>query len=237
MAKAKKTPLVLLPGLLCDTALWAHQLETLADVAEMTVADLTRDDTIAAMAAGVLKSAPKKFALAGLSMGGYVAQEIMRRAPKRVTRLALLDTSSRPDSPDQRNRRYALLSQLEHGDFKGVTTRLLPLLIHHHRLADDGLIAVIRHSAENIGAAAYRRQQHAIMGRPDGRRDLAKIACPTLILCGRQDALTPPDLHEEMAAEIPGAALVVVEDCGHLAPLERPRTVSAVMRYWLSVKA
>jgi len=234
MAKAKKTPLILLPGLLCDAALWGHQTETLADVADATVADLTHDDTIAAMAARVLKAAPRTFALAGISMGGYVAQEIMRQAPARVTRLALLDTSARADDEAQRSRRCALLSQLEHGDFKGVTTRLLPLLIHHDRLADEALIGVVRASAAKVGAAAYRRQQHAILGRRDGRQDLAKIKCPTLILCGRQDALTPLPLHEEMAAEIPRASLVVVEDCGHLAPLERPRTVSAVMRYWLN---
>jgi pimeloyl-ACP methyl ester carboxylesterase len=213
--------------------LWAHQLETLSDIADMSVADLTRDDSIAAMAARVLKAAPSKFALAGLSMGGYVAQEIMRQAPARVTRLALLDTSSRADDEAQRTRRYALLSQLEHGDFKGVTTRLLPLLIHRDRLTDKDLVSVVQGSAANVGAEAYRRQQHAILGRANGRRDLAKIKCPTLVLCGRQDALTPLALHEEMAAEIAHAALVVIEDCGHLAPLERPRTVSAVLRYWL----
>ncbi len=234
MAKRAKTPLILLPGLLCDAALWAHQLETLSDVADMTVADLTRDDSIEAMANSVLKAAPRKFALAGLSMGGYVAQEIMRQAPQRVTRLALMDTSCRADSEAQRSRRYALLSQLEHGDFKGVTTRLLPLLIHRDRIADAALVSIIQTAAANVGAEAYRRQQHAILGRRDGRRDLAKIKCPTLILCGRQDALTPLALHEEMAAEIAGAALVAVEDCGHLAPLERPRTVSAVLRYWLN---
>jgi pimeloyl-ACP methyl ester carboxylesterase len=109
----------------------------------------------------------------------------------------------------------------------------LPLLIHRDRLADAALIGVVRASAAHVGRDAYRRQQHAILGRPDGRQDLRKIACPTLVMCGRQDALTPLPLHEEMAAEIPRASLVVVEDCGHLAPLERPRTVTAVLRYWL----
>jgi len=230
---ADRTPLVLLPGILCDAALWAHQLETLADVADMTVADLTRADSIGAMAAGVLEDAPETFALAGLSMGGYVAQEVMRHAPERVTRLALMDTSARADSEAQTSRRNMLLSQLEHGEFKGVTTRMLPLLIHRDRLTDKALVSVIKASAAAIGPNAYRRQQHAIFGRPDGRKDLKKITCPTLLLCGRQDALTPPDLHEEMAAEIAHAALVVIEDSGHLPPLERPRAVSAVMRYWL----
>lgn len=230
---AAKTPLVLLPGLLCDEALWAHQAETLADVAEITIADMTRDETVAAMAERVLADAPERFALAGLSMGGYAALALMETAPERVERLALLDTSARADTPEKREMRAHLVSQISVGQFKGVTNRLLPLLIHEERLEDDNLVAVIKASAENVGPEAYVRQQKAIMSRPDARPGLKDIACPTLVLCGRQDALTPLDLHEEMAAAIPGASLVVVEDCGHLPPLERPRTVSAVMRYWL----
>lgn len=228
-----KTPLVLLPGLLCDEALWAHQVQTLADIADVSVADMTLDDTVEGMAERVLEAAPEKFALAGLSMGGYVAQEIMRRAPERVERLALLDTTARADSPEQTKQRSAFIDQLEFGEFRGVTTRLLPLLIHEDRLHEEEITAVIKASAENVGSEAYVRQQKAVMSRPDGLGDLKKITCPALVLCGRQDALTPLDLHEEMAAAIPGASLVVVEDCGHLPPLERPRTVSAVMRYWL----
>jgi len=229
-----QTELILLPGLLCDEALWAHQTETLADLADITVADLTQDETIAAMAERVLAWAPANFALAGLSMGGYVAQEIMRQAPKRVEKLALLDTAVHADSPEQKKIRQGFLNQLELGDFKGVTSKLLPLLIHPDRLQDEGFLAVIQGSAENVGSEAYVRQQTAIMGRVDGGEDLKNIQCPTLVLCGRQDILTPLPLHEEMAAEIPNAALVVIEDCGHLAPLERPRAVSAAMRYWLA---
>jgi len=229
----EKTPLILLPGLLCDAALWAHQSETLSDIADVNVADLTKDESLGAMAARVLDAAPKTFALAGLSMGGYVAQEIMRRAPKRVERLALLDTSARADTPEQKTHRGELIDQLSVGDFRGVTSRLLPLLIHPDRLAESTLTAVVKRSAANVGADAYVRQQTAIMNRPDGRGDLAKISCPTLVLCGRQDALTPLKMHDEMAAAIGSATLVVIDDCGHLAPLERPRAVSAVMRYWL----
>jgi len=138
------------------------------------------------------------------------------------------------DSPEQKKIRQGFLNQLELGDFKGVTSKLLPLLIHPDRLQDEGFLAVIQGSAENVGSEAYVRQQTAIMGRVDGGEDLKNIQCPTLVLCGRQDILTPLPLHEEMAAEIPNAALVVIEDCGHLAPLERPRAVSAAMRYWLA---
>lgn len=228
-----KPPLILLPGLLCTAALWRHQIKTLADIAEITVADLTEDDTIEAMAERVLKTAPPRFTLAGLSMGGYVAQAIVRRAPERVARLALLDTSARPDSPAQTERRQGLIKQVEIGEFKGVTARLMPLLIHADRLGDQILTHTITRMAEQVGKDAFLRQQHAIMTRPDGRPALPRIACPTLILCGRQDALTPLEVHEEMAALIPNAALVVIEDCGHLAPLERAVTVSALLRYWL----
>src|SRR5437868_1326265 len=125
-----KTPLLLLPGLLCDPALWAAQVEGLADIAEMTVGDLTQADTVQGMARGVLAKAPPKFALAGLSMGGYVAFEVMRQAPERVTRLALLDTSARPDTPERTKARHELMAQAKQGDFKGITPRLLPQWIH-----------------------------------------------------------------------------------------------------------
>ncbi|MBL4691020.1 MAG: alpha/beta fold hydrolase [Rhodospirillales bacterium] len=229
-----KTSLTLLPGLLCDHALWAHQVKTLADIAHMTVADLTRDDTVGAMADRVLAAAPLKFSLAGLSMGGYVALEIMRRAPGRVERLALLDTSANADAPETKKQRRGFIAQLDLGGFQGVTGKLLPLLIYKDRLGDDALVAVIKASAKNIGADAFVRQQHATMSRPDGRKSLKNITCPTLVLCGRQDALTPLARHEEIAAAIPGARLVVIEDCGHLSPLEQPHAVSAVMRYWLN---
>lgn len=228
-----KTSLILLPGLLCDEALWAHQCETLADIADMTVADMTGDDTVGGMADRILAAAPDTFSLAGLSMGGYVAQEIMRRAPYRVERLALLDTSANADTPDRKKQRRGFIAQLGVGGFRGVTSRLLPFLIHKDRLSDKALVAIIKASAANIGPDAFVRQQHAILARPDGRKDLKKITCPTLVLCGRSDALTPLAQHEEMAAAIPNARLVIIEDCGHLAPLEQPHAVSAVMRYWL----
>ncbi|MCC7167297.1 MAG: alpha/beta fold hydrolase [Rhodospirillales bacterium] len=230
---AASQPLVLLPGLLCDEALWRHQVESLADLAHFLIPDLSLDDSIRAMAGRVLAEAPARFALAGLSMGGYVAQEILRQAPARVTRLALLDTSFKADSDEQKSRRLALLELAKTGQFKGVTPRLLPSLVHPDRLNDDRLVATVTGMAERIGREAFFRQQTAIMGRPDGRADLARIACPTVVLCGRQDALTPLEVHREMASLIPGATLVIVEASGHLPPLEQPHAVSAVLRYWL----
>lgn len=231
-----KTPLVLLPGLLCDAALWEPQLEGLADVAEFFVADLTEYETIGDMAKSVLRDSPwKTFALAGLSMGGYVAQEIVRQAPDRVSRLALLDTRARPEEPAETERRrdFIRLAQTERG-FTPVTTRLLPLLMHPSRVKEAALVNVIREMAERTGVEAYVRQQNAIIGRPDFRPSLPKIACPTLVLCGREDQLTPLSDSEFIANAIPGAKLVVVEACGHLSTLERPREVNAALREWLA---
>jgi pimeloyl-ACP methyl ester carboxylesterase len=170
-------------------------------------------------------------------MGGYAALEIMRQAPERVLRLALLDTSARADTPEQRSRRRGLIELAHKGQFKGVTPRLLPMLIHPDRLQDRALTEVVMAMAERVGRDAFLRQQKAILGRPDSRPELVRITCPTLVLCGRQDGLTPLALHEEMAAAIPGASLEIVEESGHLSPLERPNAVTAAMRGWLAVPA
>jgi pimeloyl-ACP methyl ester carboxylesterase len=228
-----KIPLLLLPGLLCDRQLWAPQVAGLSDIAETVVADLTRDDSFAAMAGRALAGAPPRFALAGLSMGGYVAQEIMRVAPERVTLLALLDTSARADTPDQSQRRRDLIALSERGQFHGVTPRLLPNLIHPDRLNDAALVKIVTDMAQSVGVEGFRRQETAILARRDGRPDLARIAVPTLVLCGRDDKLTPLNLAEEMAALIPRAKLHIVEHCGHMTTLERPEQVNAGMRDWL----
>jgi len=231
-----KTPLVLLPGLLCDAALWEPQLSDLADIADFFVADLTEQETMKDMAAAVLRDTPwKEFALAGLSMGGYVAQEIMRQAPQRVKKLALLDTRSRPEESLETERRHQFikLAQSERG-FTPVTTRLLPFLLHPSRVKDAALVKVVREMAERIGVEAYVRQQTAIISRPDFRPDLSKIRCPTLVLCGREDQLTPISDSEFIAAAVPGAKLVVVEECGHMSTLERPQAVNRAMRNWLT---
>jgi pimeloyl-ACP methyl ester carboxylesterase len=229
-----KTPLLLLPGLLCDAALWRGQVDDLDDIAAPLIGDLTHDDSVTAMARRALAAAPPRFALAGLSMGGYVAQEIMRQAPERVLRLALLDTSARADSPEQLARRRGLIELAEKGEFKGVTPRLLPVFLHPSRLNDAPLTDAVTAMAERVGKDAFLRQQRAIMGRPDWRQSLPAIRCPTLVLCGREDQLTPLDLSEEIAALVPGARLAVVEDCGHLSTMERPWEVSVELRQWLT---
>ena len=229
-----RVPLILLPGLLLDSALWAHQREALADLADMTVGDLTQDDTMAGMARRILAAAPPSFALAGLSMGGYVSFEIMRQAPERVTRLALLDTSARPDTPEQTASRRSLMQMCEKGEFKGVTRRLLPQWIHPSRVDDKAVAEAVLSMTARVGRDTFLRQQAAIISRIDSRPGLSNIHCPTLVLCGHEDKATPVELHREIASDIPNARLVVVPECGHLSPLERPEAVNAAMRVWLT---
>jgi len=225
--------LVLLPGLLNDARLYAHQCAALADMAAITVADLSQDDSIAGMAARVLASAPARFSLAGLSMGGYVALEILRQAPERVERLALLDTTARPDTPEQTARRQESLAVASRGGFDKIMPVMLPNLVHPDHLKLDSVAGIAKRMALDLGPEVFARQQNANMNRPDARPGLSAVTCPTLVLVGRQDSVTPLDRAEEMAGLIPGARLVVVDECGHFSPLEQPQAVSAVLRYWL----
>jgi len=230
-----KTPLVLIPGLLCDRRLWRHQVEHLADLVDPVVADVTKGASMSEMAHAVLGAAPSagRFALAGLSMGGYVALEIMRVAPERVAGLALLDTSARSDTPEQTAARRELIELSRRGRFEEVPRRLLPIEVHPERLDDERLVSIVLGMADAVGPEAFVRQEEAIIGRPDSRGDLPNIACPTLALCGREDALTPLHLHEEMASLIPNSRLRTIEECGHLSTLERPTEVSETLRDWL----
>ncbi|MFC4351600.1 alpha/beta fold hydrolase [Fodinicurvata halophila] len=233
----ERTPLALLPGLLLDEDLWSHQLEELKDVADIRVGDFSTQNNVADMAQSVLEMMPERFALAGLSMGGYVAQEIMRQAPERVERLALLDTRASPDEDEVVARRKDLMKLAERGRFRGVTPRLLPMLVHEDRLEDRALCNRILAMAERIGRDGFIRQQEAILNRPDFRPTLARITCPTLVLCGREDKLTPVALHREMAAGIATSRMVVLEHSGHLPPMEKPEETTVELRRWLTEQA
>ena len=230
-----KKSLILVPGLLCTEVLWRDQVADLADIAEIAVTDehLKHDD-IGEVAAAILNAAPPRFALAGLSFGGYVAFEIMRQGPGRVDRLALLDTTAQPDDPARLAQRRDMLELARRGSFRGMTDRLLPEFVHPDRLADTELMNDIKAMSQSIGLEAYFRQQSAIMGRLDSRPMLAEIRCPTLVLVGRQDSRTPLAMAEEIHAGIAGSRLVVVEDCGHLATMEQPAAVNAALRDWLT---
>jgi pimeloyl-ACP methyl ester carboxylesterase len=225
--------LLLLPGLLCDAAMWNHQRKYLAQVAEITITDFTRSDSMAGMAEAALAAVQGNFALAGLSMGGYVAMEIMRRAPERVSRLALLDTSARSDTQEQAQRRHHLIQLTRGGKFDEVLSIFLSLLIHPDRMQDDALCKEIGEMNRRVGPEAFLRQQKAMMGRPDSRDDLGRIKCPTLVLCGRHDALTPLEIHEEIVSRIPHSRLAIIEDCGHMSTMEQPQAVTVMLREWL----
>ena len=231
-AMSELPPLLLLPGLLCDARLWRDQVAALAGEAMCQVADVTLDDSLGAMAARALADAPPRFALAGLSMGGYLACEILRQAPGRVTRLALFDTSARPETPLQARRRRGLMALTRTGLFRGVTPRLLPQLVHPDNLAGPVGQEVIA-MAERVGRDAFLRQQAAILGRADSRPGLAALRLPTLVAVGEADALTPPALAAEIAAAIPGATLHHIPRSGHLPPMEAPEPTTALLRGWL----
>ena len=226
--------LLLLPGLLCDARLWQYQAAALAATAHVSVADVSDEDSIAAMASAVLAQAPAdEFALAGFSLGGYVALEILRQAPQRVLALALLDTSARPDTDENSEARMQSI-RLAAVDFPSVIEGLLPKLVHPAHLDDPGLLEVIHAMANSQGAQVCINQQRAMIGRIDSRPDLYRIACPTLVLCGSDDAITPPEVHREMADAITASHLAIIETCGHLAPLEQPDAVSKELKNWLA---
>ena len=224
-----RTTLVLLPGLLNTRRLFEQQIEALSDTADCIVPELWHHETMAAMAETALAQAPPRFALAGFSMGGYVAFEIMRRAAERVERLALLDTQAVPDTAEATARRRAFLEQTKIGRFHGVQPSLLPQIVHRRHLNDAAITQPILDMAQEVGAEGFVREQQAIMGRPDSRPLLVDIEVPTVVVVGRQDQATPLPRSEEMAADIANSQLLVLEDCGHMSPLEKPAVVTAAL--------
>jgi pimeloyl-ACP methyl ester carboxylesterase len=226
-------PVVLVPGLNCSARLYAEQIPALWRFGPVMVADHTRDAGIAAIAGRILANAPPVFALVGLSLGGYIAFEIMRQAPQRVGRLALLDTSARPDTAELTTRRQAPMALARAGKLIEVADESFVFFVHPRRHGDVALRAVVRAMAEETGVEAFLRQQQAIIGRPDSRPTLGVIMCPTLMLVGEQDQGTPLELAREIAAGIAGARLVIVPDCGHLSTLERPQAVTKALIEWM----
>jgi pimeloyl-ACP methyl ester carboxylesterase len=226
--------LVLVPGLANTSTLFAAQIEALSPEREVIVADHGQDDSLAAIASRLLSRAPQHFAIAGLSMGGYVALEVLRQAPERVRRLALLDTSARPDSPEARQDRERLITLAEVGRFEDILSKLWPRLVHPDRQADRELKAEVLSMMRETGAEAYIRQQRAIMARPDSRAMLPGIEIPTLVLVGDGDAITPPNIAREMAEMIEWSSLLVIPGSGHLSALEKPDLVTQAMQLWLS---
>lgn len=226
------TAIVLIPGLVCTAELFGPQLPVLWTRGPVTVASTLGGSSMAAIADDILANAPPRFALAGLSMGGYVAFEILRRAPERVERLALLDTSARPDTAEQIERRRGLMARLDSEAFEAVIESVLRGLPAPARREDEILFQTNLGMARAVGPEGFRRQTRAIIGRADSRPHLAGITVPTLVLVGEQDAVTPPEVAREMAEAIPGARLTVVPDSGHVSTLERPEAVTSALLHW-----
>ena len=231
---SKKKNIVLIPGLLCDSYLWHHQVEKLSDDYTIFIADVTQSSHIEDLARDVLLNAPEVFAMVGLSMGGYVALEIMRQAPERVEKLVITNSSARLDTEQTRRRRQGLIAMVRGAKkFKGVTPKLLPLLIHESRLKHSQFTQPIMDMAERVGKEAFLNQQEAILSRSDSVPSLSKINIPTLIVGGDEDQITPADHSIEMGKYIPHSTLEIFDDCGHLAPLEYPEKFNSVLKGFL----
>ena len=232
---ARSTCLVLVPGLACTEDLFAGQIATLRGDLAISVADHTRHDTVSGIAEAVLAAAPDRFALCGLSMGGYIALEVMRQAPDRVERLALLDTSALPDTPEQSERRLTLIAMAQSGEFKSVRDTLWPRLVHPARHDDVVLKRAVFKMMDDTGPETFIRQQKAIISRPDSRPSLGMIHCTTLVLVGNEDALTPVSVALTIADGIARSKLEIVQDCGHLSTIERPDAVTEALRAWIDL--
>ncbi|WP_024816331.1 alpha/beta fold hydrolase [Methylopila sp. 73B] len=221
-------PIVFAPGLGCTERLFAPQVADLGARPFMTI-DHRRHATLAEIAAAALAEAPERFALVGLSMGGYVAFEMLKAAPERIVRLALLDTTAYPDTEEGRGRRRVLIAAAERGKLNSIHAATYARYVHPARVNEPELERVVRAMLIETGAPAFARQMTAILNREDFSELPPTIACPTLVLVGDHDAPTPPEHARRMAAAIPGAELVIVPNCGHLSTLERPEAVNAAL--------
>ncbi|WP_242098597.1 alpha/beta hydrolase [Sphingomonas sp. CROZ-RG-20F-R02-07] len=228
--------LFLLPGLLCDATIWAHQTRTLAADHDVRVPDFRMLDSIDAMADAVLAQAPERFSVAGHSMGARVALAVIARAPHRVRRLALLDTGVHPPSPTEAERRKALTDLSEQQGMRALADVWLPPMVGEGRLeADPALRAALYAMVERMTPAIHRNHIAALLGRPDAAAGLSAIRCPVLVGVGRDDRWSPPAQHEPIVAAIPGAHFVVFEGSGHMAPMEAPDAVAQALRDWMAI--
>ena len=228
-------PILLVPGLVSSPRIYAPVIPALWRFGPVTVANHIREDNIAVIARRILAEAPPRFALAGHSMGGYISFEIVRQAPERVAKLALINTQARPDTPEATTRRRALIARARDGGLHDVMDEILPLLVHPTRTGEAALQRLFHDMADDVGAEGFINNQTAIIARADSRPTMATIKCPTLVLTGDQDMLIPNTLSKEMADGIAGAKLVIIPDCGHCPQPERPQATIAAMVEWLRI--
>ena len=226
-------PILLVPGLVSSPRIFSPVVPALWRFGPVTVANHIRDDNMGAIARRILAEAPPRFALAGHSMGGYIAFEIMRQAPERVAKLALINTQARPDTPEATARRRGMIARARNREYRGVLDELFPGFVHPSRRDDSSLRQLVYDMGDDVGVEAFIRQQTAVMSRPDSRPTLAWIKCPTLVLTGDEDHTIPNSLSVEMADGIPGAKLVILPDCGHLPQPEQPQATADALTEWL----
>lgn len=233
-------PLVLVPGLLCDARIWFDQRTAVAGVAEVEIADHGTHDSLPAMARAILDNAPKYFAIAGHSMGGRVALEVLRAAPERVIGIALMDTGIHPLAKGKAGQhemegRFELLATARRHGMRAMAKLWVQGMVHPSRLKDAALINTILDMFAAKSPDIYAAQITALLNRPDASPLLKTIGCPTLILCGHEDTWAPVKRHQDMAAEIPGSTFIDLPNCGHMTTMERPQAVSEAMLAWLRV--
>jgi pimeloyl-ACP methyl ester carboxylesterase len=228
-------PILLVPGLASSPRIYAPVIPALWRFGPVTVANHIRDDSMGAIARRILAEAPPRFALAGHSMGGYIAFEIMRQAPERVAKLALINTQARPDTPETSERRRGQIKRAEAGEYHAVLDDLFPGFVHPSRRGDADLRQLVHDMGDDIGADAFVRQQTAVIGRADSRPTLAVISCPTLVLTGDQDNTIPNSLSVEIAEGVPGAKLTILTLCGHLPQPEQPQATADALVEWLRI--
>jgi pimeloyl-ACP methyl ester carboxylesterase len=230
--------LVLVPGLLCDEALWVHQQAALADRVNVQIAHHGLLDSLGAMAQRIIDQAPSRFAIAGHSMGGRVVLEVLRRVPDRVIAVALLDTGFAPLAPGEAGEReaagrYALLEASRQQGMRAMAWIWLQNMVHKSRLDDAPLVEAILDMMARKTSDIYEAQIKALLSRPDARDVLQTILCPTLVLCGNEDIWAPVKQHADLAARIPRSQMTVIPECGHMSPMERPELVSEAFKQWL----
>lgn len=224
--------LIFIPGLLCTKAIFKAQFDAFEGLANCHVADTTGMDDVTKMAEKALADVEGDFAVVGFSMGGYVALEIARLAPSRMKGLAMVSTSSRPDTPEKKSARQALIELSRIGKFKGVTPRLLPRFFSEASLQDEAKTSIVLKMGAEIGQENFMLQQNAIMGRRDQRPNLPSITQPSVVICGTKDVLTPPEESEESARLLPNADLHLLDDIAHMSTLEAPEAVNKALLAW-----
>jgi pimeloyl-ACP methyl ester carboxylesterase len=226
-------PIVFIPGLMCTGRIYQHQVEHLGQKHPVLLANHWSHDTMEGIAKSVLDAAPERFALVGTSMGGYAALEILRQAPERVTKLALMSTSAKPDTPERSKGRREQVEAARKTGMRAGTVALYPKLVHPARHEDAPLITTFIEMAEQLGVDAFARQIEAIIGRADSRPLLGDIKVPTLVIAGKDDQLITPDNSEEIASGIKGSRLELVEHCGHMGMIEKPESYTRLLEAFL----